>query len=96
MCVERKHVRNVLVGTHDNDRATLPSDGAGIENVRAVPEIRCLRLLVVDESETPLSGKQRRWQSLDRDVAVAALKHRASARRLSASTSPKSTYSRTR
>src|SRR4029079_3671183 len=75
--VEREHVCDIMIGTYDDDRATLAIDAAHVENVRPVLEVGSIRFLVIDESEAALARKQDRRQSLDLDVAVIPLKHRA-------------------
>src|SRR4029078_1436961 len=62
---------------YDDDRAMLAIDAAHVENVRPVLEVGSIRFLVIDWSEAARARKQDPRQSLDLDVAVIPLKHRA-------------------
>ena len=76
MRLQGKDVRDALVGTDDDPRAILSVDAAQVEDVRAVLEVRRVRLFVVAEFDAPLARQQHGRQFLDLDLTVGLLERR--------------------
>src|SRR6516165_215380 len=53
--IERKNMRDMMVGTHDHQCALRAVNPAQDEDVRSVPDVRRESLLVVDVSELALA-----------------------------------------
>src|SRR5579875_4123100 len=74
--MEWKDVRNVLVWADDDHAARLAVDAAQVEDVAGV-RIGAEDLLVVDQPEPALFGKQDRWHGADAEPMMVLLEDRA-------------------
>mgnify|MGYP006894058779 CR=1 FL=1 len=62
---KRQDMRDVLIGTHHDQRPLRPVDAAQIEDVGTVLEIRAEHLLVVPQAESALGRQQQAGQTID-------------------------------
>ena len=77
MGIERQYVGDVLIRPHHDHAAFRAIDAARIENIGTVLQVRTERLFVIDQFEASLARPQQRRQCIEREIAMALLKHRA-------------------
>ncbi len=75
MGVERKHMGDILVGSHDDHAAAIAIDAAHVENVVAAFQIRAEHFLVVAEPVTAFAGEKKLRHGLEGQRAMALLEH---------------------
>src|SRR6188768_2839196 len=77
IAIERKNVRDVLVGPHDHHAPPFAIDATHGEDVIAAFEVGAEHLFVVAKSEPSLPRQKEGRHGLDGDVVMALLEHRA-------------------
>jgi hypothetical protein len=55
--VEREHIGDILVGSHNQHAAPVPIDAAHVENVAVALEVRTENLLIVAQSVPAFLGQ---------------------------------------
>ena len=69
--IQRQHVRNVLIRTHNDQCAVFTVDAAEVKNIRAVLQIGAEGFFVVDQPETALARQQYGGQFIDPEFTMA-------------------------
>src|SRR6516225_10991677 len=75
ICIEREHVRDVLIGPHDDHAACPPIDAAHCKDVVAALEVGAEHLLVVEQTVTSLAREKQRGHGPDVEHAMSLLEH---------------------